>query len=44
MNIKNYIDEICKNAKKASSELGQTPTKIKNDCLLAMADLIDQSE
>lgn len=43
MNIQSYILEICKKAKAASQKLAQLSAEKKNQCLLRMADLIDQS-
>lgn len=43
MNIKAYIEEVCKKAKETSRFLAQIKTDKKNFCLMKMADLIDQS-
>ena len=43
MNLTEQMTQLAKNAKAASRELAKLSTREKNDCLLAMADALDQS-
>jgi len=43
VNIQAYIQEVCAKAKTASKKLAQLTSEKKNQCLIRMADLIDQS-
>lgn len=43
MNIKDYIEQVCNNAKQSSRELSQLPASVKNQALKGMAHALEES-